>query len=279
MEMSITDKICLLVSEFNYLFGVIDYSYTPENNFGVRVNKFNVENPEFNLKQVELRYGLIAEECEELAQAFEQKNKIEIADALCDILYVVAGAKVYFNLPNSQINNKLEESKLVNKNVNTDLSPNIITQFEIAELILDDDIKFNEIKNKISNISSLVKELKDITSKIINPLNDILLDDIIIKYNLCLDKIIFYVIELADKLGFDIYKMFELVHKSNMSKVCVNFETADLSVKHYKSVEKRYSSPDFKEIIYNGKKYWIIYDNETKKILKSIKYKPVNFFE
>lgn len=279
MEMSITDKICLLVSEFNYLFGVIDYTYTPGNNLGIRVNKFNIEHPEFNLKQVELRYGLIAEECEELTQAVEQKNKIEIADALCDILYVVAGAKVYFNLPNNQINVKLRESNLDNKMNDNCFNPNIITQFEIVELILEDDLKFNEIISRISLINSTVNELKDITEKIISPNSDTLIDDIIIQYNLCLDELIYYVVELADKLGFDIFKLFELVHESNMSKVCVNLETAYLSVEHYKSVEKRYSSPDFREIIYKEKKYWVIFDNETKKILKSIKYKPVNFFE
>lgn len=279
MQMSITDKICLLVSEFNYLFGVIDYSYIPENNLGIRINKFNVLDPNFNLKQVELRYRLIAEECEELTQALEQKNKIEIADALCDILYVVAGAKVYFNLPNNQINAKLQKLNLENKINNSVVNTNIITQFQIAELILNNDLKFNDIINIVSIINSTVNELKDMTEKIISLTNHTLLDDIIIQYNLCLDELIFYVIELANKLEFDIFRLFELVHESNMSKVCTDLETAIKSVEYYKSVEKRYSSPDFKEIIYNEKKYWVIFDNETKKILKSIDYKPVNFLE
>lgn len=276
--MSIIDKICQLVSEFNYLFGVIDYSYTPGNDLGIKVNKFDAQTPDFNQKQIELRYGLIAEECEELSQALEQKNKIEIADALCDILYVIAGAKVYFNLPNNQININLQKSNLEIK-MTSETYPSTITQFEIAELILEDDLKFSEIKQQVSMINLTVQQLKNITNQIISLNNNILLDDIIVRYNLCLDYLIFYVVELANKLGFKIFRLFELVHESNMSKVCDNFQLAIKSVEYYKTVEKRYSSPDFREIIYNEKKYWVIYDNETKKILKSIEYKPVNFFE
>ena len=43
-------------------------------------------------KTTQLRYDLIKEELDELKQAIESKNLVEIADALTDILYVTYGA-------------------------------------------------------------------------------------------------------------------------------------------------------------------------------------------
>lgn len=46
----------------------------------------------------ELRVSLIAEELEELRQAIADNNIVEIADALCDIQYVLSGAILEFGL-------------------------------------------------------------------------------------------------------------------------------------------------------------------------------------
>ena len=43
-------------------------------------------------KTAELRYELIREELEELREAIDKENLLEIADALTDILYVTYGA-------------------------------------------------------------------------------------------------------------------------------------------------------------------------------------------
>jgi predicted HAD superfamily Cof-like phosphohydrolase len=40
----------------------------------------------------DLRTGLIQEECKELATAANDNDIVEVADALCDSLYVVLGA-------------------------------------------------------------------------------------------------------------------------------------------------------------------------------------------
>ena len=45
-----------------------------------------------NQKIVQLRYDLIKEELDELSLAIKEKNIIEVADALTDLLYVVYGA-------------------------------------------------------------------------------------------------------------------------------------------------------------------------------------------
>lgn len=45
-----------------------------------------------------LRVSLIAEELKELQEAIEAKDMVEIADALCDIQYVLSGAVLEFGL-------------------------------------------------------------------------------------------------------------------------------------------------------------------------------------
>ncbi len=45
-----------------------------------------------------LRVSLIAEELEELQEAIEQKDIVAVADALCDIQYVLSGAVLEFGL-------------------------------------------------------------------------------------------------------------------------------------------------------------------------------------
>lgn len=49
-------------------------------------------------KRCELRVSLIAEELRELKEAIEDKDLVEIADALCDIQYVLSGAVLEFGL-------------------------------------------------------------------------------------------------------------------------------------------------------------------------------------
>ena len=45
-----------------------------------------------------LRYNLLAEELEELKVAIQEKDLTEIADALCDLQYVLSGAVLEFGL-------------------------------------------------------------------------------------------------------------------------------------------------------------------------------------
>lgn len=49
-------------------------------------------------KRCELRVSLIAEELKELQEAINDKDMVEIADALCDIQYVLSGAILEFGL-------------------------------------------------------------------------------------------------------------------------------------------------------------------------------------
>ncbi len=48
----------------------------------------------------QLRINLLAEELKELEQAIEDQDLVEIADALCDLQYVLSGAVLEFGLGN-----------------------------------------------------------------------------------------------------------------------------------------------------------------------------------
>jgi predicted HAD superfamily Cof-like phosphohydrolase len=79
------------------------------NTFGQEVK----EKTEFpNEKIIKLRYNLIKEELEELKEAIEQKDIIEIADALTDILYVTYGAGLAFGINLDKCFNEVQESNM-----------------------------------------------------------------------------------------------------------------------------------------------------------------------
>jgi predicted HAD superfamily Cof-like phosphohydrolase len=51
-----------------------------------------------DLKRAKLRVDLIAEELKELEEAIKNNDLVEVADALCDIQYVLSGAILEFGL-------------------------------------------------------------------------------------------------------------------------------------------------------------------------------------
>ncbi len=65
-----------------------------------------------NDKIVKLRYDLIHEELEELLVAIKEKNILEIADALTDILYVTYGAGHAFGIDLDKCFNEVQESNM-----------------------------------------------------------------------------------------------------------------------------------------------------------------------
>ena len=63
-------------------------------------------------KIVKLRYDLINEELEELQYAIKDRNMLEIADALTDILYVTYGAGHAFGIDLDKCFNEVQESNM-----------------------------------------------------------------------------------------------------------------------------------------------------------------------
>lgn len=79
------------------------------NTFGQEVK----EKPDFPTKNIqELRIELINEELEELKEAISNKNLIEVADALTDILYVTYGAGHAFGIDLDLCFKEVQESNM-----------------------------------------------------------------------------------------------------------------------------------------------------------------------
>lgn len=89
-----------------------------------------------------------------------------------------------------------------------------------------------------------------------------------------LGDILYVVYGAFSAFGCSADEAFDLIHKSNMSKLCTTKQEALASVEWYKN-DKRYDSPNYR--LSPDGKYYVVYNESTSKILKSIKYKPVTF--
>ena len=63
-------------------------------------------------KVVQLRYNLIKEELDEFEQALKDKNLVEVADSLTDILYVTYGAGVAFGIDLDKCFDEVQKSNM-----------------------------------------------------------------------------------------------------------------------------------------------------------------------
>ena len=69
--------------------------------------------PSFSTEKInELRYNLIKEELEELKQAMKNKDLLEVADALTDILYVTYGAGHAFGIDLDKCFDEVQRSNM-----------------------------------------------------------------------------------------------------------------------------------------------------------------------
>ncbi len=234
--------------------------------FDYKVYNIHEGNPLDNHHDANYRYNLIHEEgIEELGYALRTDNFVEIIDAIADLLYVLYGACYTYNLdPNNMINcfyNSFEEYY------------NFMKQ-SVVETDYHEDLLIN-----ISLIKKHLLETKDLMS-----LYASLLKTINITYM------------LGFSLNIDVDKYFNMVHESNMSKLCISEEEAidtvnDYIIKRYihntyyeecklkygeDSIECKnaycpYDSPYY----YKSGEYYLVKNKSTGKALKSINYKPV----
>jgi len=89
-----------------------------------------------------------------------------------------------------------------------------------------------------------------------------------------LSDILYVVYGAFTCFGINGDEAFDLVHKSNMSKLCKNKKEAIATVEYYKN-DLRYDSPTYR--LSPDGKYYVVYNESTSKILKSINYNPVSF--
>ena len=97
-----------------------------------------------------------------------------------------------------------------------------------------------------------------------------------------LSDILYVVYGAGASFGIDLDKTFDMVHESNMSKVCKNEDEADKTVQWYKDNSESYNKKNPAQApvdpawrIINGK--YVVYNKLTCKVLKSVNYNPVNF--
>jgi predicted HAD superfamily Cof-like phosphohydrolase len=210
--------------------------------FGIKVHD-KLENDIFDKdpKLVQLRVNLICEEVNELSDAVTKKDIKEVIDALSDILYVTYGMGASFgiNLDRTFYTVKNNIQNLFDKNL---------------ELV---NHKMSRIMEKTKNLKNLVDD-KDMNN-IISTLFDIL--------DMTYDMGILF--------GIDLNKSFDIVHNSNMSKLCETETEAIKTIEWYKQNEPRYDSPNYRQS--EDKKYWVIFNESSGKILKNINYVVANF--
>ena len=69
--------------------------------------------PSFSTDKInDLRYNLIKEELSELKEAMENKDLLEVADALTDILYVTYGAGIAFGIDLDKCFDEVQNSNM-----------------------------------------------------------------------------------------------------------------------------------------------------------------------
>lgn len=94
-----------------------------------------------------------------------------------------------------------------------------------------------------------------------------------------LSDILYVVYGMGARLGIDLDKAFDIVHSSNMSKLCSSEDEAKVTVAFYEEKFKAgklpYDSPTYKKS-YDGTK-WVVYNASSGKVLKNINYTPALF--
>lgn len=209
--------------------------------FGHPINKekqLNIFND--NMTLVNFRVSLIEEEINEFIVGVSKHDLIECIDALSDIMYVVYGACHVFGINFDKIKN---------------------------DYLNDNSEKTNNIQNQISKLTNLLAEIS----------KNICQQKEFDKFENYMCQIINTVYESAEILCVDqklLDKCFAEVHRSNMSKSCSNELEAQNSVEWYQKNELRYAKPAYRKS--TNEKYWVIFDQETSKILKYYKWNPPN---
>ena len=209
-----------------------------------------------NPKLVQFRIDLIDEEFQEMLQAVAENNITEVLDAAGDLTYVVNGMAQVFGI---------------------DMDLDIYNKIEDFECILPETLQ----KNLITQDPELVQHRMTLISISIEKLKYAVADNDVTIVADALADIMCYINGLSKVFGFDLYTVFRLVHESNMSKLCRNESEAMDTIKHYKTL------PGFEDIPVSYRpstasnasddSYYVIYNSDTGKILKSMYFNLPDF--
>lgn len=228
------------VGEFHEVFG---HPHNTEKQYDIFNN---------NIKLVKFRVSLIEEEINELFEACDKKDLIEAIDAIADTMYVVYGAFHVIGLNYDKYSAKMAYTHFRHDVKHDDIFDNDYIAFELKTCL-------NDLKDSLSEINS--KYIKESTNDC-NGTYD--------SFVILLDEIIVYCYSIASLFRINIDECFNEVHRSNMTKVCIDEETAKQSVEWYKNNDSRYKDPSYRKS--TNSKYWVVFDNGSSKILKSVKF-------
>lgn len=167
--------------------------------------------PDDNVRK--LRQRILKEEVEEFSVAYKDNDRVECADALADILYVVAGTCVSYGIcPDSSIDpfERVKKTKQLTMFYNIPL-----------DKILNDTFSYYEMAE---------------------------LDNDLAKISCYLNTLISDVFSVGIHLGYPLEEIFNEVHRSNMSKTDENGKAIKREDgKILKS--SKWSPPDIKSIL------------------------------
>lgn len=232
---------------------------------------------------VTLRNSLILEEINELKEALEQEDVIEIIDALSDIQYVAYGLLVVYGIDGDKeftkyLGNKYElldceRSEDLASQTNFCQTSNFIktllfgNSFNVTpSTILDNftdpsffEIFNNYIDNLVEAYSNLEQESR--AGNFTNTISSTL-------------EILYLTYVIGGLLGINLDKSIKMVHESNMSKICNSEEEAQQTVQWYKDNESRYDSPCYRKSEFlDG---FVVFNESSGKILKNVNYHAVD---
>ncbi len=207
-----------------------------------------------DMKCLNLRLDLIDEEIKELKQAYETLDLTEEKDACADILYVAYGMAYTYKYDS-------DHHMMTNFKHKVNDDNHIYTLFKSLEYDYTDKDR-THLLNKIYDMFyhiTLSVEFKDIR--------------VIMKF---LHELIYYVYAFQYVSGYDSDYIFDVVHKSNMSKLCINEDEAIKTVNKYLDEYQKgvspYDSPYYYQLE-NG--LFVIKNKSSGKALKSINYTKV----
>ena len=220
-------------------------------------------------KLAELRYNLIEEEVLELQEALKNNDRKETVDALADILYVAWGAGVSFGISMDE-EYKTYLSLLRDLHTTTDFDNKTMYQ-NTLDCVPNTSITKENGLDALFLVLQHVKQSLNVrteTEKDINKQHREQLG----KY-LC--RLIYHVYRLVEIYEVNIDRAFQIVHESNMSKLCKTETIAQKTVQWYKENNTVYDSPSYRKSDLGD--YYVVFNETSGKILKSIEYTPANF--
>ncbi len=228
-----------------------------------------------NPELVKLRLALNDEEIKELCEAFHERDLVEVIDALADILVVAYGMGVTCGI-----------------NLDHLMQLTVTSVAAVDWKIATQTTNYIMIKNICRKLGRTVRDNPE-AQIFDDPESQYLLDTLVESqaalseacknHNLIdtaatLTKVIYQTYVIGTAFGVDMDVAMTLVHKSNMTKLCSSEteaqETVEWYAKEFAEGRVTYDTPNYRKA--EDGEYWVVFNESTGKILKSINYKPVD---